>query len=93
VNPIRPNSPPIQPAQPQRTDAARAAAQRAFFDAARGGAPTPTAFQTTERPAATVRMAAAQPAPAPIRPRQPTATPTEAPTRILRPGSLLDIRV
>ena len=65
-----------------RADSPRNAAQRAFFQAALNGtAPT---------------TAAAEPAPAPRAApvqRMMTETPTEAPTRILRPGSLLDIRV
>ncbi|MBX3483621.1 MAG: hypothetical protein KF737_08885 [Phenylobacterium sp.] len=68
-------------AQPQ--DPAKAAAARAFFDAAlrQAGAPTqpaaPMAATSTAQPA--LRTAAVQPA--------------EAPQKILRPGSLIDIRV
>lgn len=94
MNPVRPNVwanvPP--PGQGAGQGAARSAAQRAFFDAALGkaaGAP-----QQTQAPATPVRTALvqAQAAPQPVQ-RMPAAQPTEQPTRILRPGSLLDIRV
>jgi hypothetical protein len=84
VTPIRPGMPPAQPASSSGADAARLAAQRAFFQQAMG------------RPAATAAPAAAQtPTPAPamrtveLRP----AVDAEPPAKILRPGSLLDIRV
>lgn len=79
MTPIRPSAfPPI--AQPQKAeDAARLAAQRAFFAAAKGGAAAPAA--------APARMAAeAQTTP------EPRAM-TEATRRSLRPGSLIDIKV
>jgi hypothetical protein len=92
LTPVRPTSLPIAPqtGASLRPDAARAAAQRAFFQAALGGQ-TPTAAR----------------APTPAAPAATTTTPTVfaqpvqripdpaagAPTRILRPGSLLDIRV
>jgi hypothetical protein len=63
------------------------AAQRAFFDAALNKAGAPAA------PVATQRVQAA-PQPAVTRLRAETVqTPPEQPTRILRPGSLLDIKV
>lgn len=83
MNPVRPPIvPPGSTGQVQRpVDPARAAAQRAFFEAALGKAP-----------------AAAAPAPAPVAqasaPVQRTPGPAAAkPEKILRPGSLLDIRV
>jgi hypothetical protein len=75
VTTIRPAGPPFQPAQPQRADPARLAAQRAFFELAAGKAQAPPA------PAAQ----------APV--QRMTAAPAEAPAKLLRPGSLLNIRV
>jgi hypothetical protein len=91
VSTIRPNLPPLagQP-QPQRPiDPARLAAQKAFFAAAlgqaQGAAPAPAPVQPTEvRTAAPARAAEAP---------QPAARALEPPQRILRPGSILDIRV
>jgi hypothetical protein len=75
--------PPSRPSEtPQRPDAARLAAQKAFFDAALGKA-APAAPTT---PTATVSKAATAP------PRIPDAD-AEKPQKILRPGSLLDIRI
>ena len=87
MNPIRPNpSPNLQPTAPARpADAARAAAQRAFFEIAMGKAPAA---------AAAAPVSAAQPVAA--APPRRVASPLpqgEAPSRPLRPGSLLDIRV
>lgn len=75
-----------------RDEGGKLAAQRAFFAAiqAQGvAAPKPAAA-----PAATVATAttASQPGPAPVS-RMAAAQPAEAPQKILRPGSLLDIRV
>ncbi len=65
------------------TAPARTAAQRAFFDAAMGRAAAPAA-----------PVAAPEPVAAPIqRPLQATALTEEPPKKILRPGSLVDIRV
>jgi hypothetical protein len=66
---------------PQRYEPPRNTGQRAFFEAALGRAPdsAPLASAPAVTAAATHRV--------------PSALPTEAPTRILRPGSLLDIRV
>ena len=86
MTPIRPNAFPTQTPTTvagQAGDAARSAAQRAFFDAAMGRAAAPA-------PAAPAFTPVAAAKPAEIRP---AATPTEPPARILRPGSLLDIRV
>ena len=96
MNPVRPNVwanvPP--PAQGGGAGGAKTAAQRAFFDQALGkatGAPqqTQAAVQATQVRTETVQ---AQAAPAPVQ-RMPASPPTDQPTRILRPGSLLDIRV
>jgi hypothetical protein len=79
--------PPSHAAQPARPDAARLAAQKAFFDLALGKAAQPA------QAAATVAAAAPNPAPAAASaPRIPAAD-AEKPQKTLRPGSLLDIRV
>lgn len=78
--PIFPVAP--QPAAPARADAARSAAQKAFFDMAMGKAATAPAQASTATPSA---------APATLQ-RIPDAG-AEKPEKILRPGSLLDIRV
>lgn len=86
VTTIRPNVYPQQsPLGGQRDDAGKLAAQRAFFEAAMArasGAAAPSAPAAPAEPAAPPR--ATQVAP---------AAPAEAPQKILRPGSLLDIRV
>jgi hypothetical protein len=78
--------PPIrQPAaQPGRADAAKLAAQKAFFEAALGKPAAPAAVQPAA-PTAVSRAAAA-----PSRLPEPGA---ETPQKILRPGSLLDIKI
>ena len=76
-----------QPVQPG-ADAARQAAQRAFFDAALGRAGAPAAARPAAAPMPAAPAAAAYRRPE-IRP-DPAA---EAPAKPLRPGSLLDIRV
>jgi hypothetical protein len=92
VTPIRPN---VFPAPPAATpvagaDAARMAAQKAFFAAAMGQSAAPAAPQATAAPRASFfAPAAAPPQRAEIRP-DPSA---EVPAKPLRPGSLLDIRV
>jgi len=79
VTPIRPHA--VSDAQSAaRPDPARQA-QRAFFEAALGKTPA----------AAPATLAANAPAPTPVH-RLPQAG-EPAPTRILRPGSLLDIKV
>jgi hypothetical protein len=82
VNPVRPTLLPIAPAPAQRPDAAR----QAFFKAALGQALAPA----TQLAAQSV---AAEPAPAPVRVQRMPDLGAEAPAKILRPGSLLDIRV
>lgn len=61
------------------TNGARSAGQRAFFEAAMGKTPTASAT-TSDTPARFV-------------PKIPVDLPAEPPQRILRPGSLLDIKV
>ncbi|WP_312161296.1 hypothetical protein [Phenylobacterium sp.] len=76
--------PPIFPTpQPQAQAAApvRNPAQRAFFEAAMG------------RPAAPAQQAQAPAQPAATAQRMPASLPAEPPQKILRPGSILDIRV
>lgn len=88
TTPIRPNAHFPPAAQPSGGDAGKLAAQRAFFEAALGRTGAPAA------PAAPTPTASAQPVAAPTAaPRAAAPTATEAPTRILRPGSLIDIRV
>jgi hypothetical protein len=67
---------------PQRPDLPRNAGQRAFFEAAMG--------RTAQAEVPTSPVASAQSAPTH---RVPTSLPAEPQSRILRPGSLLDIRV
>jgi hypothetical protein len=84
VNPVRPPILPVgsSPSQVQRPDAARQAAQRAFFQAALGQAP-----------AAAVAVATATTMPVAAAPQRRPDPGADAPAKILRPGSLLDIRV
>lgn len=90
---IRPPFPPPLPAAPQGVQGqARNAAQKAFFEAALGRAGAPQAPAQTTRAAQTaevqVRATPVREVPPPNR-----AASDEAPQKILRPGSLLDIRV
>ena len=78
---IRPTS--WQPAPAPTTSPARTAAQRAFFDAALGRAGGAAAPVPPPAPVA----------PTPQRAVQTANLPEEPPKKILRPGSLLDIRV
>ena len=85
--------PPILPptsaaAQPARPDAARLAAQKAFFDLAMGKAAAPAAAVASTAPAS--RNPAPPAAAGASRLPDPSA---DKPQKILRPGSLLDIRV
>jgi hypothetical protein len=100
VTPIRPNVFPGQqvPTTPAAAgaEAARAAAQKAFFDAAMGRSaapaapPAPQVAQAAQAARPSIFAALTTPPQrAEIRP-DPAA---EAPARPLRPGSLLDIRV
>lgn len=88
ATPIRPGFQTPQPQATPRPDAARSAAQRAFFNAALGNTAAPGAPQAAAQ-------SAAQFTPQPARPAQkiPTSLPAEPPTRIMRPGSFLDIKV
>lgn len=74
--------PPVAPAAGGRADPAKLAAQKAFFEAALGK--TAVAAPPSLSPNAPAPVAAAA--------RTPDQT-SAAQTRILRPGSLLDIRV
>jgi len=101
VTPIHPSAFPAQPAANSvagaGADAQRAAAQRAFFDAAMGRAAAPgapAAPQAPTAPTAAARASFFAPAPAPApRPEIRPDPSAEGPARPLRPGSLLDIRV
>jgi hypothetical protein len=89
--PIRPDAFPTPPARPA-ADAARLAAQRAFFDAALGRAGAPA----QANPAQASAPAATTPAPFTVRAQPVQRLPdpgAEPPAKPLRPGSLLDIRV
>jgi hypothetical protein len=90
VTPIRPTGYPTPPAPNPAADAARLAAQRAFFDQALGRAAGAPATQAT---AAVQAPAAAPAAPAPVVRTVQVQAPAESPAKLLRPGSLLDIRV
>lgn len=81
TSPVRPSIIPQPQVSPQGTNAARSAGQRAFFEAAFGKAPAQAA------------QAAAPETPARHTAKVPTSLPAEPPQRILRPGSLLDIKV
>jgi len=87
--PLAPIRPQVHPAAgPTRpADPARLAAQKAFFDMALGKA------AGTSAPTASAALAAQTPQAQPqIVSRTPDSN-APAPTKILRPGSLLDIRV
>lgn len=84
--PVFPPSRPA-PAGPQRADPAKLAAQKAFFEAALGNS------GPTRPAAATAPLAASA---ASVRPPQVAAAAApgpDQPSRILRPGSLIDIKV
>lgn len=90
MNPVRPNIwanvPP--PAQGGGAGAGKSAAQRAFFEQALGKA----AGSTASAPAQATPVQPPVVHATPVQ-RMPTSQPTDAPQKILRPGSLLDIRV
>jgi hypothetical protein len=94
VTPIRPNAI-LAPSSTNSVaglgaEAGRAAAQKAFFDAAMGRAAAPAAPQAAAAPTAT----ASAPVRAPFQRAEIRPDPlAEAPAKLLRPGSLLDIRV
>lgn len=81
--PVRPAIQPAPPVAP-RPDAGRLTAQKAFFQAALGKAEPAAAPAALAAPQARAEAQPATPA---------TAAPQEPPKKILRPGSLLDIRV
>jgi hypothetical protein len=87
VTTIRPNLTPNGGYSPQSPpqDQAKAAAARAFFDAAlrQAGAPAQAAAPAATTATFTLQTAA----------RTAAVQPADAPQKILRPGSLLDIRV
>ncbi len=94
MTPIRPDAFPTH-AQPQGAgapaDTARAAAQRAFFDAAMGRSAAPAAQAA---PVAAAQNAVFTPSTAPVQRAEIRPAPNaEPPAKVLRPGSLLDIRV
>ncbi|ATQ44477.1 hypothetical protein [Caulobacter mirabilis] len=85
-----PNWPTVQPASSGGTGGARTAAQKAFFEAAlgRAGAAQAPATQTP------VVRAQTMPQPAAERVRSTFVQQTaEQPQKILRPGSIIDIKV
>ena len=76
-------------AQPRAASEARVAAQRAFFQAALGKVDAPQ----VARPIAPVQTARTAPQPPVFRAQsEPVAIPAK-PDRIVRPGSLVDIKV
>lgn len=82
---IRPNLLPQTPQRAPNEDSARLAAQRAFFNAAMGQAQADAAPRASATAPAVTQ-------PAPVN-RIDAAASSEAPQKILRPGSLLDIRI
>jgi len=93
---IRPPLPNALPASPQGvTPQPRSAAQKAFFEAALGRAAPAQGPAQTQVPAKTTEAAAAiQPHATSVRDVPLQVRPgDEPPQKILRPGSLLDIRV
>jgi len=99
VSTIGPRFPPPNPPAPQGPGAdGRSAAQRAFFAAALGQAAPKAQVQapsspTTAPSTARVTPQAAPPAVHATRVQTTEIPQGEAPTRILRPGSIIDIRV
>ena len=85
---IRPNLYPQTQPRPDQQDSAKLAAQRAFFNAALGQAQAPSASAAPQAPVATQTAAAA-----PAAPRAAAAPQEQGQQRILRPGSLIDIRI
>ncbi len=82
---IRPNLYPQTQARPQSQDSAKLAQQRAFFNAALGQAQAPA---QTSAPTIAPAASAAPPAT-----QRMGSIPAEQPQKVLRPGSLIDIRV
>lgn len=84
MTPIRPSHLPQTSQRPQSQDSTKLAAQRAFFNAALGQAPATAATPAT--------ASSSGPA-APAQVTRAAAPPADSAQKILRPGSLLDIRV
>ena len=82
MTPVRPTNLPQAPAQNARVDGPASAGQRAFFEAALGKTYAPAAQPRTAPPAVYAQPVQRIPDPN-----------AEPPQKILRPGSLLDIRV
>jgi hypothetical protein len=82
VTPVRP---PVYPPAPPAPQGLKSAAQRAFFDAALGKATGAPQAQATPVEVAPVKAEPMH--------RVPTGQPADPAQKILRPGSLLDIRV
>lgn len=83
-----PNWPTVQPSNSGGAGNARTAAQKAFFEAALGRANAPQQAQTP------VVRAQTMPQPAAERVRSTfVQQPAEQPQKILRPGSIIDIKV
>ncbi len=85
--------PTATPPAPGGAGNARSAAQRAFFEAALGKASAPQAQPQPAPAQAPVIRAETRPQPAAQRVQSSFVQPTEQPQKILRPGSLLDIKV
>lgn len=86
---ITPNSQALTPARSVGSSDSVKAAQRAFFNAALGQAPAQTVVKSVAATAST----AVQPVITPRTVVPPPAADAARPTRMLRPGSLLDIKV
>lgn len=87
---ITPNSQALTPTRVAGASDTVKAAQRAFFNAALGQAPSQTVVRSTSVASAST---AVQPVITPRTIVPPPAADTDRPTRMLRPGSLLDIKV
>jgi hypothetical protein len=85
VTTIRPNLYPQTQTRPQNQDSAKLAQQRAFFNAAMGEAQAPA---QTAAP-----LVAPTASGAPAQTPRTASMPAEQPQKVLRPGSLIDIRV
>lgn len=85
IAPLRPQTLPVHVPGPSPASAARAAAQKAFFQAALGGEQIAAARQPVEPVSPASRFTPQS--------MQRADAPAEAPTRILRPGSFIDIKV
>ena len=97
MNPVRPPSWPQAAASPVNRAGSSASAQKAFFDAALGRAGGGGGSQPTSPAVAVAAVQPKPPAPNPAASArtlaQAQAATDEATRKVLRPGSLLDIRV